>query len=673
MEQETRQRPVRANRGEKLKRYLEEEKEISSFQQKKHKLQEDNNLDSNDDVNGNQEPEKNTTTSTKSGEVDDELYNDNGEEEEEDDDDDEEGEEENKDKADEEVRCLPCGATTENYNEDEDTLGDMVQCDKCKTWQHAKCMGYKTKRSIPEVHNCDVCTGKPVTPIRPKTKPKKKNDDQEEAKKGNGISSLKDENRISTAKAFCNYFKKRFANRAEGELTALDKLSDEQRDEKANELAREIESLIFETYKGASYTSEGRRILFVLKKHFMNEIVEGTVTFKDVLHKTPQEINEDIAKIEQQNRENIKNIILRENDTSQIIRRTHKGDIIKENEFIQPNTIDESLAARKVDHRKFSDDILNPGHLISHTANESNSYQNLNPRIVDEDSESEHEREEGDENEDEITNKGNNRENSKSTDTLSDLELGKGNSNGKDEDDDDLLPFLSGGEDSLENILVEKIKVWTGRITFPEFATFNAVGEFYACTDESKRDKDTVIKVSKEILNLPEYVVQGKLDRNVADNYLNKVINSRDLFIVEISNNENVSDKQYLRLYEFLLHKNKVGVLGMRLKFVKDSYLMPIDFRDERLPNYLQPFKKDLRIGLYAVFVVQRNYIPISSSSRDSEYIPREHISSVPTYHPPPQYRQQQQQQQFQNLNQTNGSDNQGSTSNLEDILKLLS
>ena len=58
MEQETRQRPVRANRGEKLKRYLEEEKEISSFQQKKQKLQEDNNLDSNDDANGNQEPEK---------------------------------------------------------------------------------------------------------------------------------------------------------------------------------------------------------------------------------------------------------------------------------------------------------------------------------------------------------------------------------------------------------------------------------------------------------------------------------------------------------------------------------------------------------------------------------------------------------------------------------------
>ena len=68
----------------------------------------------------------------------------------------------------------------DNYDEDEDTLGDMVQCDQCKTWQHAKCMGYKTKRSIPNIHKCDVCTGNPYhnqnePPIqRPSRKKKKK-------------------------------------------------------------------------------------------------------------------------------------------------------------------------------------------------------------------------------------------------------------------------------------------------------------------------------------------------------------------------------------------------------------------------------------------------------------------------------------------------------------------
>ena len=658
MESETRQRPVRANRGEKLKRYLEEEEAISSFQQKKQRKgkQELEEQESNDDEEVHQEPEKNeSTVSASSGdedqaEEDDEAYKDNN----------------NNDDDDEQIRCLPCGATTENYNEEEDTLGDMVQCDTCKTWQHSKCMGYKTKRSIPKVHKCDVCTGKPVSIEKRPRGLSKKAAEQVEAKKETGISGLKEVSRISTAKAFYNYFKKRFANRPEGELKALDKLSDEEKDEKANELAKEIESLIFETYKGDAYTAEGRRILFVLKKHFMNEIVEGTVTFKDVLHKTPQEINEDIAKIEQQNRENIKNIILTENDNSQIIRRTHKGDIIKENEFIHTNFIDESIAGRKVDHRKFSGDILTPGNLISHTATESNSYHNLNPRIVDEDSDSEHE----DKLDNDDTNN-NNREKSKSTESLSDIDTGKGTDNGKAEDDDDFLPFLSGGEESFENTTtIEKPKIWTGRITFPDFATFNALAEFHACTDEPKKDKDMVVSISKEILNLPEYVVQGKLDRHVADEYLNKVISSRDLFIVEITNKDEVSDKQYLKLYEFLLLKNKVGVLGVRLKFVKDSYLMPIDFRDERLPKYLKPFKKDLRIGLYAVFVVQRNYIP-RSSLRDSEYMPTTRAPVVPRYQPaPPQYRHTPQPSQSK---QTNGNGGQNSSTNLEDILKLLS
>lgn len=53
------------------------------------------------------------------------------------------------DEYDGEVRCRPCGATKDNYDEDEDTLGDMVQCDQCKTWQHAKCMGIRPNVQYP--------------------------------------------------------------------------------------------------------------------------------------------------------------------------------------------------------------------------------------------------------------------------------------------------------------------------------------------------------------------------------------------------------------------------------------------------------------------------------------------------------------------------------------------
>lgn len=65
----------------------------------------------------------------------------------------------------EEINCGPCGTTTENFDEDTDPYGDMVQCEKCNTWQHIKCMGLK-KRSIPDDYICDQCSGNP----RPKIK-----------------------------------------------------------------------------------------------------------------------------------------------------------------------------------------------------------------------------------------------------------------------------------------------------------------------------------------------------------------------------------------------------------------------------------------------------------------------------------------------------------------------
>ncbi|ODQ46546.1 hypothetical protein PICMEDRAFT_77588 [Pichia membranifaciens NRRL Y-2026] len=60
----------------------------------------------------------------------------------------------------ESVRCLPCGTTDLNYNEEEeDPFGMMIECVRCNTWQHVKCMfGAKTKeKDIPDNYKCDVC------------------------------------------------------------------------------------------------------------------------------------------------------------------------------------------------------------------------------------------------------------------------------------------------------------------------------------------------------------------------------------------------------------------------------------------------------------------------------------------------------------------------------------
>lgn len=59
------------------------------------------------------------------------------------------------------VRCLVCGTTDLNYNEEDDDAihGMMIQCDSCHTWQHVRCMfGKNLKESeLPKNYKCDVC------------------------------------------------------------------------------------------------------------------------------------------------------------------------------------------------------------------------------------------------------------------------------------------------------------------------------------------------------------------------------------------------------------------------------------------------------------------------------------------------------------------------------------
>lgn len=114
------------------------------------------------------------------------------------------------------------------------------------------------------------------------------------------IKALNDPTRISIAKAFYNFFKKAYPVK-EGET-----ISEETKDGKATSLALEVEEIIDREFPVKSakvkYTDESRRVLFVLKKHFTNDIFAGKITLDDVVKKTPQEINEDIARIEQQNK-----------------------------------------------------------------------------------------------------------------------------------------------------------------------------------------------------------------------------------------------------------------------------------------------------------------------------------------------------------------------------------
>ncbi|KAI5968987.1 BYE1 [Candida margitis] len=620
---------------------------------------------------------------------DDPTYADDGQADENNNDDDHDGDHE-------EINCGPCGTTTENFDEDTDPYGDMIQCDKCNTWQHIKCMGLK-KRSVPDDYICDECSGTPRPKINKrnssvssaaatgepgakrrksstttKTTSRSSSGDQSPAPVDGPskiLQKLSDPTRISIAKAFYNFFKKTYPTK-EGE----DAVSEETKEDKVTSLALEIEDIIDREFPAkktkAKYTDESRRVLFVLKKHFTNDIFAGKITLEDVVKKTPQEINEDIARIEQQNKENIKNIVLVEIEQDQIVRKTHKGDIIKENENEVIDHIDESIATRKVDHRRFSPDSSTAAATtktqmkIIPPSIEQTAYNNANPRLGGDDFSSDNEHSdiqnavsdygsdigEDANDDDEVGKEGRHGDNShgrpksngnddanietKSTSSLSDAQTSE------TPDEERLGPILgvdskttsqvnshSGDgadtKDAATTSSTTKQLVWRGSITFPDFAQFNADTKFYSTTD-CESNTENAIQTAKNIFTESKYVIQGKLGRDRCDSYLNAIVSTRNLYIVQVfptsNNHDDAFDKDknqrhFDKLYHFLIKENRVGVLSGKPSFVKDSYLMPIDFRDPKLAQVLQNLKQGQEIGLFAVFVVQKNYTPRGSTA----------------------------------------------------------
>lgn len=489
------------------------------------------------------------------------------------------------------VKCTPCNTTAENYDQETDTGGTMIQCDKCSTWQHTRCMGFKGSMKIPDYFECDQCN--PTLFERRKSSPISNGKKVEKSK----FSFLKEAHRISTAKAFKDFFELSFPENYNYPEN-LDSNS------LASKWAMEIESIIYNDFPKANYNSESRRILFLVKKKFINDLIEGNLTLKELAHKTPEEINKNILEIKQQLKDNIKNIVLVQADEQHIIRRTHKGEEVREDYNEQPDEIDQSIITKSVDHRRFSDHEDTKPVIIS--TMRQNSVQNTYFHSDDED-----EVIEGEEVKEIVNNKELKNEELKNALTKEDSKESGSESSElepiNDQPNEDVFHSFT-GEVKQEQIVSPQ--VWSGRLTFPDYATFEAKGQLYLTTNS--RDTNTNIDISKDILYRHAYEVEGRLDRDKADQYLNAITKSRDLFLVEVI----AESKDYQKLYDYLLIKNKVGVLTGKPTFVKDSYLIPVDFRDAQLPGYLKKLRKGLQIGLFALYVVRKDYLPTKNSNK---------------------------------------------------------
>lgn len=458
----------------------------------------------------------------------------------------------------EEVRCDPCGTTSANYDEASDNGGIMIECEACQTWQHARCMGYRYQKAIPKSYTCNRCPAKP-TP--------------------------KDKTRVSVCKALYNVVLK---NKDAGGLAT---------DEDARVLADRMEDAIYE-WSGTTdkkYIDKSRSVMALVKKPaVLVRAALGSLAMTSLVLLPPEEIDAELKNYaEKVRQELIRRLVLTvEDDAGQRIRRTHKGEeVVETSNSHSDDAYNEAVVGRRVDHRNFdkepSPSVIGPASLgpniyLLHTDDDEDAVdgeaETLKPA-----SSRNNEAEDSDEELDFILNR-------KSP-----------------------VPAVAPNPEPVLPPIMPK-KFWSGTVVFPDFASFEASAEFVGCTKyQQPKDVATAnfhnraMRVCKDLMERPKYLIEGRLDRARADPYLSQIVSSRDLFLVQLV--DAASNPDFEKLFEYLLSRSKVGVLSNRASFVKDSYVFAVD---GNVPLYMDfgPLSR----GLYALFVVKKDYVPVGRS-----------------------------------------------------------
>ena len=538
---------------------------------------------------------------------------------------DESNEDENLDEG--EVRCTPCGANKDNYDEETDEGGTMIECENCRTWQHAKCMGFRTSKGIPEHYKCNECSR------REEEKPSSVTPEEKSAENFPSIElKLKDKTRASVARAFYNVFKRNIPDTSVGEGQDREKLAIKWA------LLLEHEVFLFSPKKDKRYTDKSRSLMVLIKKpNVMNKVLDNDLSTTKLVNSSPEEIDEELKEYAEKIRqESIRRSVLTVNENlGQRIKRTHKGEEIVENTSANNQAEEINVLTKNIDHRRFRDDDATREIVGMDSNHNMNDYSSLNA-LENEDDDEKPEIHNPDFHED--------------TGETYDHDKGEGELANIDDDE---LDFIIKGDrkPSIEqkNTPAKKIgheepssnDVWSGNIVFPEFASFLASGKFVTCTNykepvgiENIKLHNRYISVAKEILSRDRYEVEGRLDKKRAEDYLNQIVSSRDLFLVEMQCKGNYED--FEKLCKYIITNHKFGVLSTRPAFVKDAYLLFLDGDDAALPPYLRHLPHiNGKIGLFALYIVKKEYMPTGSSMLKSDPThPRRSVATEPSFDP---------------------------------------
>lgn len=548
----------------------------------------------------------------------------------------------------EDVRCTPCETNKYNYDESTDKGGMMIFCEGCNTWQHAKCMGYN-KKTIGNDYRCDVCTKK-TTP-----------------KDNLQLEGLKNKTRISVAKAFFHVFDRNVPKDYKTKEGLV-------HSEVCRKWALELEKAVFKLFplKDKHYTDKSRGIMTLIKKpNVINRIMDNSLSFDKVVNASPEEIDDELkAYAEKVRQESIRRSVLTSDENQgQRIKRTHKGEELVEVETNNEEQ-DVNIITKSVDHRRFNDDSQSPppetklSDEINNSNSNTNSY-NYNTVGLDDEDDVGQDSEEKDEDEDEDDEDDDN----EAIHYLNDSEDDSG-------DDDDIEKILKAGNEKPKEVKKPQPKpqpkpqqskpkpamklpplasshIWKGPISFPDFASFTASVEFLTATNykpptsyQEAQIHNKCIEVSKAIFKQSFYDIEGRLDKAKAEPYLNKITTTRDFYVYEIKGQSNAPD--FDKLYKYLLQRQKVGVLSGKPDFAKDSYLLSLD--GGRLPEYLSQLSQlDNKSGLFALYVVKKDYVPAGPSilKRTSQVQSQpSKAQTIPQSKPQQQLQQQPQQQQ---------------------------
>jgi hypothetical protein len=266
------------------------------------------------------------------------------------------------------------------------------------------------------------------------------------------------------------------------------------------------------------------------------------------------------------------------------IRRTHKGDIVLENEEAQTQQFDFNVGVHLDENeKKFAQDETNV---------ERKSADPVIPNLTD------------------IGNM--------YDPTHLDDEVGTINDDNNqvrqllEEDDDDLAKILGQTTQKLAQVdgydptsVARGAQLWHGQTIFTGISNFESCVQHQSTNLRNDEFRDVAYGVFDT--NLP-LEIEGRLDAKSAEDYLTKVSATRKLILLELKSLD--EGQGFKRLWNYFSSKKKFGVVRSRQVFVKDAYLFPIS---NRLPKFLKAFP-NWKIGgtgerLFIVLVVKQELL----------------------------------------------------------------